>query len=273
MNARQAVLEVSDLGHRYGSATTGATVLRSLDFVVNHGEIVSLVGPSGCGKSTLLRCVSGLMAPTSGRVLLDGVEVRAVPPTLAMVFQDYSRSLYPWMSVARNVEFPLLDAGVAKAERQSRVTECLDAVGLRGQGDKLPWQMSGGMQQRAAIARAIAYRPEILLMDEPFASVDAQTRSDLEDLVLTVRDRFAMTILFVTHDIDESVYLSDRVVVLSATPTIVQEQVDIALPAARDQISTRGLPEFVRARTRIAELISKAVAGRTTHPDLEETTR
>jgi NitT/TauT family transport system ATP-binding protein len=266
-------LEVSDLGHRYGSATTGATVLRSLDFVVNHGEIVSLVGPSGCGKSTLLRCVSGLMAPTSGRVLLDGVEVRAVPPTLAMVFQDYSRSLYPWMSVARNVEFPLLDAGVAKAERRSRVAECLDAVGLRGQGDKLPWQMSGGMQQRAAIARAIAYRPEILLMDEPFASVDAQTRSDLEDLVQTVRDRFAMTILFVTHDIDESVYLSDRVVVLSATPTIVQEQVAIALPAARDQISTRGLPEFVRARTRIAELISRAVAGRATHPDLEETTR
>ena len=261
VNTANSVLQVSGLGHRYGSGESGAEVLRSLDFVVNHREIVSLVGPSGCGKSTLLRCVSGLMAPTTGRVLLEDVEVHSVPQTLAMVFQDYSRSLYPWMSVARNIEFPLLDAGVGKSERRARVIECLDAVGLSGQGDKLPWQMSGGMQQRVAIARAIAYQPEILLMDEPFASVDAQTRSDLEDLVLAIRDRFAMTILFVTHDIDESVYLSDRVVVLSATPTIVQEQIDISLPAPRDQIVTRGLPAFVEARTRIAALISKAVGG------------
>lgn len=260
MNTEQPVLQVMGVGHRYGMTQPGPVVLEQLDFDVRRGEFVSLVGPSGCGKSTLLRCVSGLMSPSKGSVLLSGKEIKGVPSTLAMVFQDYNRSLYPWMSVARNVEFPLLDSAISAAERRSRVSGCLEAVGLGKDGGKYPWQLSGGMQQRVAIARAIAYRPEILLMDEPFASLDAQTRADLEDLMLTIQGQFGMTILFVTHDIDESVYLSDRVVVLSATPTVVQEQININLPKPRDQISTRSLPEFVEARTKIAGLISKAKA-------------
>lgn len=260
MNTELPVLQVMGVGHRYGTTQPGPVVLEQLDFDVRRGEFVSLVGPSGCGKSTLLRCVSGLMSPSKGSVLLSGKEIKGVPSTLAMVFQDYNRSLYPWMSVARNVEFPLLDSSISAAERRSRVSGCLEAVGLGKDGGKYPWQLSGGMQQRVAIARAIAYRPEILLMDEPFASLDAQTRADLEDLMLTIQDQFGMTILFVTHDIDESVYLSDRVVVLSATPTVVQEQININLPKPRDQISTRSLPEFVEARTKIAGLISKAKA-------------
>lgn len=250
-----AVLDVRGLGHTYGSGAKTSEALRSLDFSVQPGELVSIVGPSGCGKTTLLRCVSGLMSPTRGEVRVEEEIVSGVPRELAMVFQDYSRSLYPWMSVAGNVQFPLDGLGLSQSEKDARVHECLHAVGLDQHHSKYPWQLSGGMQQRAAIARALAYRPEILLMDEPFASVDAQTRNDLEDLVLKVREQFSMTILFVTHDIDESVYLSDRVVVLSSPPTVVQEEVVIDLGKGRDQIKTRARPEFAKLRTQIAGLI------------------
>src|SRR5690606_38301364 len=143
---------------------------------------------------------------------------------------EYGRSLYPWMSVQANVELPLKAAGVSKAERHQRSAEALEAVGLGDAGDKYPWQLSGGMQQRVAIARAVAYRPQILLMDEPFAAVDAQTRADLEDLVRKIWKELGVTVLFVTHDIDESVYLGQRVIVLSNRPTVVQDDVTIDLP-------------------------------------------
>ena len=156
---------------------------------------------------------------------------------MALVFQEYSRSLMPWLSVRKNVALPLRDK--SKAERAKLVDEAVEAVGLTGFIDRYPWQLSGGMQQRVAIARALAYQPQILLMDEPFASVDAQTRADLEDLILEVRERYDVTIVFVTHDIDESVYLSDRIVVLSPSPTTVKEILDVELPAAR---ATRSRP-------------------------------
>uniref|UniRef100_UPI003D708239 ABC transporter ATP-binding protein n=1 Tax=Micrococcus luteus TaxID=1270 RepID=UPI003D708239 len=169
----------------------------------------------------------------------------------ALVFQDYSRSLYPWMRVAANVEFPLKGRGIAAAERAERVTAALAQVGLTGFEDSYPWQLSGGMQQRVAIARGLAYRPDILLMDEPFASVDAQTRSDLEDLVLRLRRELGMTILFVTHDIDESVYLADRVIILTNRPTRVNETLAVDLPYPRDQVTTKELPEFAHLRARV----------------------
>jgi NitT/TauT family transport system ATP-binding protein len=198
-----------------------------------------------------------LLRPTSGLVLLRGKKVTSPPEEMALVFQEYGRSLMPWASVRNNVLLPLRHKSLGRQERKALVEKALEAVGLTGFIDHYPWQLSGGMQQRVAIARALAYQPSILLMDEPFASVDAQTRGDLEDLVLRVREEFAVTILFVTHDIDESVYLSDRVVVLTHAPTEVKEIIDVDLPFPRDQIATKELPEFTHLRGHVYRLIKR----------------
>ena len=248
-----SMLAVAGLGHTYGSVDAVSDV----SFAIEPGELVCIVGPSGCGKSTLLRCVAGLLPASRGDVFLHGDRVAGVPSDLAVVFQDYSRSLLPWKTVAANVEFPLRDRGLSTVERRSRVEEALDWVGLSGAAGKHPHELSGGMQQRVSIARALAYRPALMLMDEPFASVDAQTRADLEDLVLKVRREAGMTVLLVTHDIDESVYLADRVLVLSPSPATVVETLKVDLPSPRDQITTRGSDSFVRLRTEIARLIRR----------------
>jgi NitT/TauT family transport system ATP-binding protein len=177
---------------------------------------------------------------------------------MAVVFQDYNRSLLPWLRVAGNVEFPLRNQPLGRARRRQRAAEALTWVGLGDAGGRYPWQLSGGMQQRVAIARALAYRPRLMVMDEPFASVDAQTREDLEDLVSRVRSEHGTTVLFVTHDIDESVYLSDRVVVLSAAPTRVLRTIDVDLPVVRDQITTREAPRFVHLRGEVARLLKRS---------------
>ena len=216
-----------------------------------------VVGPSGCGKTTLLKCISGLLRPSQGEVVLDGQRVTDPPEEMALVFQEYNRSLMPWASVRNNVLLPLRHKKLTGAERTRLVEESLAEVGLSRFIDHYPWQLSGGMQQRVAIARALAYQPSILLMDEPFASVDAQTRGDLEDLVLQVREDYGITILFVTHDIDESVYLSDRIVVLTHAPTQVKEIVSVDLPRARDQIETKELPEFAHLRAHVYRLIKR----------------
>ena len=225
------------------------------------------MGPSGCGKTTLLKCVAGLLRPTRGEVVLRGKRVTSPPEELALVFQEYSRSLMPWTSVRNNVLLPLRHKRLSRGERRRLVEEAVDAVGLMRFVDHYPWQLSGGMQQRVAIARALAYQPTILLMDEPFASVDAQTRGDLEDLVLSVRGQYGVTILFVTHDIDESVYLSDRVVVLTHAPTEVKEIVPVELPTPRDQIATKELPEFAHLRAHVYRLIRREQAA--APPDAE----
>jgi NitT/TauT family transport system ATP-binding protein len=218
---------------------------------------VCVVGPSGCGKTTLLKCMSGLLEPTAGAIELNGTRVTGPPEEMALVFQEYSRSLLPWMSARGNVMLPLRHKRLDKAERTKLVEEAVEAVGLTGFIDRYPWELSGGMQQRVAIARALAYQPQILLMDEPFASVDAQTRGDLEDLILQVRDRFGVTILFVTHDIDESVYLADRIVVLTPSPASVREVLTVDLPHPRDQVETKELPEFARLRAHVYRLIKR----------------
>jgi NitT/TauT family transport system ATP-binding protein len=244
------MLKIDNVGHSYA----GHVALREVNLDVTEGELVSIVGPSGCGKSTLLRCIAGLIRPRQGRIVLGGTEVNAVPDDLAVVFQDYSRSLLPWLSVRDNVALPLRRRGMPRAERQVAAAQALEAVGLSASARKYPWQLSGGMQQRVSIARALAYKPSLLLMDEPFGSVDAQTREDLEDLLLQVR-RDGMTILFVTHDIDESVYVGDRVAVLSRTPGTVIADLFVDLPAKRDQIATREAPEFVQLRAEVGRLV------------------
>jgi NitT/TauT family transport system ATP-binding protein len=264
-------LEVRGLHKLYQGRGRSVEALRDLTFSVEASELVCVVGPSGCGKTTLLRCIAGLLEPTAGEVLLEGARVGGPPPGMAVVFQEYGRSLFPWMSVRANVELPLRAKRLQGQRRDELVSEALGAVGLGDVHSAYPWQLSGGMQQRVAIARAVAYEPHVLLMDEPFAAVDAQTRAELEDLVRSVWHRTEVTILFVTHDIDEAVYLGQRVLVLSSSPTVVQEDLTVDLPAERDQLTTRSDPRFTRLRTHVYAQIQQAKRGgdQTTPPSPE----
>jgi NitT/TauT family transport system ATP-binding protein len=272
------VLEVTSLTRVFGDHQA----IADISMQVADGELVTIVGPSGCGKSTLLRCVAGLLPPTSGQVVLNGVPVTRVPDGLAVVFQDYSRSLYPWLSVAANVALPLLAAtqrGSGRGSRRGRAVRqravrraaalaALESVGLAGFADRYPWQLSGGMQQRVAIARALACEPVLLLMDEPFGAVDAQTREDLEDLLLRVHAERHITTLLVTHDIDESVYAGDRVIVLTRGPGRVRAEVAVDLPAPRDQITTKERREFARLRAEVSRLVRGTPAPASAPPGI-----
>jgi NitT/TauT family transport system ATP-binding protein len=251
------MLEIKGLTKTYGTGDRATRAIGDVGFDVQDGEFLCVVGPSGCGKTTLLKCIGGLLRPTGGEVLLRGKPISRPPEEMALVFQEYSRSLMPWASVEGNVLLPLRHKKLTRPERSRLVADALAAVGLTQFSRHYPWQLSGGMQQRVAIARALAYQPSILLMDEPFASVDAQTRGDLEDLVLRLRAHYGMTILFVTHDIDESVYLSDRIVVLTHSPTEVKEIVTVSLPSPRDQIETKELQEFAHVRAHVYRLIKR----------------
>jgi len=262
--AGQAALEARSLGHAYGTRE----VLGGIDFKVEPGEFVCIVGPSGVGKTTLLRCLAGLQRSTSGEILVLGAVVTEPQPGVGVVFQDYSRSLMPWASVLDNVTFPLRANGMSTSDAHAKARQALGQVGLASNVvDLYPWQLSGGMQQRVAIARALAYAPSVLLMDEPFASVDAQTRADLEDLVLRLQHELELTVVLVTHDIDEAVYLSDHVVALSGSPARVAEIVAVPLGATRDQIDTKSTPEFAAIRSRVHNLVRHAVSGQTSGPD------
>ena len=244
-------LRVEGLSHSYGDHQ----VLKDLSFEVEAGQFVSVVGPSGAGKSTLLQCLTGLRRPTTGDLSFRGERIDGTPRGMSIVFQDYSRSLMPWMSVADNVGLPLKSAGLNKTDRAARVQRALAEVGLAGNDAKYPWQLSGGMQQRVAIARALAFDPAAIVMDEPFASVDAQTRSELEDLVLRVRDHLGIMVLLVTHDIDEAVYLADRVLVLAGRPATLAADLLVDLPVPRHQVRTKALPLFGELRGEVLNLI------------------
>ncbi|MEV4657307.1 ABC transporter ATP-binding protein [Micromonospora sp. NPDC049301] len=254
----EVLLDVRGVRKVYEGHGRSVEAVRDLTFAVARGELVCVVGPSGAGKTTLLKCIAGLLAPTGGEVVLEGTAVDGPSPGMAVVFQEYGRSLFPWMSVRRNVELPLKQKKLPKARRAELVHEALDAVGLGDVQSAYPWQLSGGMQQRVAIARAIAYEPHILLMDEPFAAVDAQTRADLEDLVRSLWHRLGVTTLFVTHDIDEAVYLGQRVLVLSASPTVVLDDIAIDLPDERDQLTTRSSARFAELRGQVFAQIQRA---------------
>jgi NitT/TauT family transport system ATP-binding protein len=248
------LLNVEHIGKQYGDLLA----VKDATFDVKEGEFISIVGPSGCGKTTLLKMICGLLEPSSGQVKIHEQQVTSSVPEMILVFQDYSRSLFPWLSVRKNVLFPLKNrSDLNSAEKERRAQEAIQAVGLENSFDQYPWQLSGGMQQRVAIARAIAFRPEILLLDEPFASVDALTRAELEDLVLRLQAKFKITVLLVTHDIDEAVYLADRVFVLGPPPSVVIRAVTVELPSPRSQTETRSDPRFLEIRNEIHDLITK----------------
>lgn len=261
---REALLRVEGLSKSFTTRHGVSHAIDGLTFELYKGEFLVLVGPSGCGKTTLLRCVSGLLEPDAGTRSVVGGTKNGVPDSLSIVFQDYSRSLFPWLTVEKNVAFGL--DGVSRLERVQRVQEALELVGLAAFRRHHPWQLSGGMQQRVAIARAIARRSALLLMDEPFASIDAQMRVVLEGMVADLWERLGLSVLFVTHDIDEAIFLADRIVVLSARPARLVREIQIGLPRPREQIDTKADPLFSAYRREIFDLLGP-IRDETQQPD------
>ena len=251
------LLEVEALSKSYRQIGGESTLaIGEISFQVEKGEFVSLVGPSGCGKTTLLMCIAGLIPASSGMVKVNGAGISGPPKNLVLVFQEYNRSLFAWRSVLGNVLFGLEVREKFSREAEDRARHLIGLVGLEGFERHYPWELSGGMQQRVAIARALAYGPEVLLMDEPFGSVDALTRLELEDTLLKLWQELKTTILFVTHDIEEAIYLSDRICLLSRRPSRVVRGIEIRLERPRNQLATRADRRFVELRNDIYKQIS-----------------
>ncbi len=230
-------------------------VLQGVDVEVRDGEFVSIMGRSGTGKTTLLRVLGGLLDPSPGSVVrFNGKPVSGPPDGAMIVFQNYAASLLPWRTIERNVALGL-EGKVSKPEREQRTAEALAMVGLSGRAKDYPWRLSGGMQQRVQLARALAMRPSVLLMDEPFGALDAMTKAALQDELQRAYERTRATVVFVTHDIDEAVYLSDRILILRGNPATVAEQIPVELPRPRDQLATKELPAFFRTRRRVYDAI------------------
>ena len=259
LKAREVALRVEDLGKTFELPNGGTTqALRDIDVVTHRREFLCVVGPSGCGKSTFVRILAGLEDATSGVVLVDGTPVSGPCADLGMVFQGYT--LFPWLSVRRNVMFGLRERGESRRTAEREAREWLSLIGLEKFADAFPHQLSGGMKQRVAIARALAVRPRILLMDEPFSALDAQSRARMQAYLLEIWRKIDVTIVFITHDLDEAVLLADRILVLDANPGRVAELIEVPVPRPRGTEQLFG-PEFRATRARLDALI---------HPPAEE---
>ena len=256
-DATQApVIEFGGISLDYG----GRPIISDLSLQVGRGEIVCIIGPSGCGKTTALRMAGGLVQPDSGAVRLLGEPLTAPRRDVAIVFQDYGKALLPWRTAHSNVALALEAAGVPRRERDGRIRSLLAKVGLAGHEDKYPTEMSGGMQQRIQIARCLAQDPAVLLMDEPFGALDAMTRQGLQDEMLSIVAETGATVFFVTHDLEEAVYIGDRVIGLLPNPGRIGIDLRVDLPRPRSQLETRELPEFLRLRRELFDFIEKAEA-------------
>ena len=244
-----ALLHLNKVGKSFSSGGAETVALNGIDLELEQGGFLAVVGPSGCGKSTLLQIAAGLLRADRGSVTLSGASVMSPPPHVVYVFQQYAKSLFPWRTVLANVEFALEGrAGISRAERRDRSRNLLELVDLKSFAGHYPWQLSGGMQQRVAIARALAADARLLLMDEPFSALDALTRLDLQTLLLDLWANRKLTILFVTHDVEEAIYLADWVAVLTHRPARVHEIIKVGLPRPRDPITTREEPRFLQLR-------------------------
>ncbi|WP_197732886.1 ABC transporter ATP-binding protein [Paraburkholderia pallida] len=251
-----ALLKVQHIAKALGEGAMRNPIIGDLSFEALEGEFLSIVGPSGCGKTTLLMCLAGLYRVDSGTVEFGGKPVDGPPAGVSVVFQDYSRSLLPWKNNLQNVVFGMKRVhDMSRADKLAYAHELLANVGLKGFERHYPWQVSGGMQQRIAIARGLAARSQLLLLDEPLAAVDAQTRADIQDLLLDLARRYKQTCVLVTHDVDEAVYMADRIVVLSKRPTVVAQQIKVSLARPRTQLETREEREFLDLRHQVVTLI------------------
>jgi len=253
-----ALLEVNRVSKSHQQLDGESTIaINEMSFQVERGEFVSIVGPSGCGKTTLLMCIAGLNPPSAGGVVVNNVQVDGPPSNLVLVFQEFNKSLFAWRSVLGNVLFGLEVRAKLSQDAEEEARKLIKLVGLEGFERHYPWELSGGMQQRVAIARALAYGPEILLMDEPFGSVDALTRLELEDGLLRIWQNLGTTILLVTHDIEEAIYLSDRIYVLGRRPSKIIQTIEVDLARPRNQITTRAQVKFMELRNEIYKQISQ----------------
>ena len=253
MESSEFILEAKDIVKDFAESDgSPRRVLDGISFGVQRREFLSIIGPSGCGKSTLIRIAAGLETVTSGHFLLDGKKVSGTSAERGMVFQKYT--LFPWLSVKQNVMFGLISSGYGSNDAEESALQWLQIVGLEKYAEYYPKQLSGGMQQRVAIARALAPQPRVLLMDEPFGALDAQTRSQMQKYLLEVWKNIDITILFVTHDLDEAVFLSDRILTLEANPGKLKELVTVDVPRPRTEESLF-LPEFKTLRSHVEDLI------------------
>ncbi|MEI7432963.1 MAG: ABC transporter ATP-binding protein [Methanomicrobiales archaeon] len=244
-------LLVENISKEFEQRDVRSAALVSINLEVQQKEFTCVLGPSGCGKTTLLRIIAGLEKPTTGEVFIGGERVTGPTPRMAMIFQDYS--LFPWRTVLDNISFGLEMQGMAEEERHKIAGHYLDLIGLCGFGKNFPYELSGGMRQRVAVARALAIDPSVLLMDEPFGALDAQTRNMLQKQLLEIWDKTKKTVLFVTHSVDEAVFMADRIVVLTNRPGTVKEVVNIDLPRPRDRTSQ----DFAKVRRYVLGLIDE----------------
>ena len=248
----RGAIDINDMGVVFNARGTMVEAVSSVDLKVRPGEFVSLIGPSGCGKSTLLNIVAGFVEPTSGSVLVDGKAIRGPSSDRGVVFQQYS--LFPWLSVRKNVEFGLKMKGVAASQRETQARTLLGLAGLLAFENHYPDQLSGGMKQRVGIVRALATSPQVLLMDEPFGALDAQTRTVMQEILTNMWQQFRISVLFVTHDIEESIFLSDRIYVMTARPGRIKAEITVPLPRPRTPEMTY-TPEFIALVQQLKGLI------------------